>query len=140
MDKELFVRKYLERISYSGGRDPTLKNLTILHKEHVKAITFENTYILKNIPIKLTKEWLYEKVIVKKRGGFCYELNYLFYLLLVDLGYEVQFLGGSVYHPATGAPGLQAPTGPHSYLYILVSNAQIKDKIHTHEGFFLFFL
>ena len=105
MDKETFIRNYLERISYSGGREPNLKNLAILQKEHIKAIPFENTYVLKKIPIVLTKEWIYEKVIVKGRGGFCFELNYLFYLLLVDLGYDVKFLGGSVFHPVSGDPG-----------------------------------
>ena len=44
----------------------------------------------------------YEKVIIKKRGGYCFELNYLFYLLLTDLGYEVKFVGGSVFHPESG--------------------------------------
>lgn len=105
MDKETFISNYLERISYSGGREPNLKNLTLLQKEHVKAIPFENIYVLKKLPITLTKEWIYEKVIVKKRGGFCFELNYLFYLLLEDLGYEVKFLGGRVFHPVSGEPG-----------------------------------
>ena len=75
MDKETFISSYLERISYSGGREPNLKNLAILQKEHIKAIPFENVYVLKKIPISLTKEWIYEKVIIKKRGGFCFELN-----------------------------------------------------------------
>ena len=106
MDKETFVSNYLERISYSGDREPNLKNLTLLQKEHIKAIPFENTYVLKKLPINLTKEWLYEKVVAQKRGGFCFELNYLYNMLLADLGYSVQLLGGSVFHPATGEPGL----------------------------------
>ena len=106
MDKETFVSDYLERISYSGGRELNLKNLAILQKEHIKAIPFENTYILKKLPITLTKEWIFDKVITKKRGGFCFELNYLFNLLLADLGYKVSLLGGQVFHPGTGEPGL----------------------------------
>ena len=105
MDKETFIRNYLERISYSGGRELNLNNLAKLQKEHVKAIPFENTYVLKKLPISLTKEWIYDKVIVKRRGGFCFELNYLFNLLLSDLGYEVKFVGGSVFHPVSGEPG-----------------------------------
>ena len=107
MDNETFVRNYLERISYSGGRELTLKNLAILQKEHVKAIPFENTYVLKKTPITLTKEWIFEKVVTKKRGGFCFELNYLFNLLLKDLGYNVLLLGGSVFQPPCfSEPGL----------------------------------
>ena len=105
MNKETFIRNYLERISYSGGREPSLKNLALLQKEHIKAIPFGNIYVLRKLPIILTKEWIYDKVIIKKRGGFCFELNYLLYLLLADLGYEVKFVGGSVFHPVSGEPG-----------------------------------
>lgn len=105
MDQETFVKNYLERISNSGGREPSLKNLSILQREHSKAIPFENTYVLKKMPINLNKEWIYDKIMNKSRGGFCFEVNYLFYLLLKDLGYDVKFLGGSVFHPMTGQPG-----------------------------------
>ena len=105
MDQETFVKNYLERISHSGGREPSLKNLSILQREHSKAIPFENTYVLKKMPINLNKEWIYDKIMNKGRGGFCFEVNYLFYLLLKDLGYDVKFLGGSVFHPITGQPG-----------------------------------
>ena len=105
MEKEIFIKNYFERISYTGGQEPNLSNLTALQKQHSKAIPFENTYVLKKLPINLTKEWIYDKLINKGRGGFCFEVNYLFYLLLQDLGYEVKFLGGSVFHPMTGQPG-----------------------------------
>ena len=32
---------------------------------------------------------LYEKIVLKKRGGYCYELNALFASLLTACGYEV---------------------------------------------------
>ena len=105
MDRKTFIRNYLERISYSGGEEPSLENLSILQKEHSKAIPFENTYVLKKIPINITKEWIYDKIVNKGRGGFCFEINYLFYLLLVDLGYDVKLLGGSTFHRITGKPG-----------------------------------
>ena len=105
MDKEIFVKKYLERISYSGGQELCLSNLTTLQRQHAKAIPFENTYVLKKLPISLNKEWIYDKLINKGGGGFWFEVNYLFYLLLKDLGYDVKFIGGSVFHPMTGQPG-----------------------------------
>ena len=102
MDKESFIKCYFERIEYSGGRDLNLENLANLQKQHLKAIPFENTYVLKKIPIYLTKERLFEKVITKKRGGFCFEINHLFYLLLSDLGYDITLLGGIVGGVITG--------------------------------------
>ena len=105
MEKQTFIKNYFERISYTGGDEPCLTNLTALQKQHSKAIPFENTYILKKLQIKLTKEWIYDKIINKSRGGVCFEVNYLFYLLLKDLGYDVKFLGGRVFQPPTGEPG-----------------------------------
>ena len=107
MEKNTFIKDYFERISYDGGIEPCLTNLTSLQKQHSKAIPFENTYILKKIKIKLTKEWIYDKIINKVRGGVCFEVNYLFYLLLKDLNYDVKFLGGRVFQP-TGE------LGPHN--------------------------
>jgi len=105
MDRETFINNYFKRISYSGDRAHNLKNLSNLQRAHSKAIPFENTYVLKKIPIYITREWIYDKIVNLGRGGFCFEVNYLFYLLLFDLGYNVKLLGGSVFQPGTGKPG-----------------------------------
>ena len=104
MDKATFIENYLERIGYTGSRDANLENLTKLQTLHITNIPFENTYVLAKMPITLTKDWIYEKVIVKRRGGLCYELNYLFNILLSDLGYDAKLLGGTVLIP--GSSGL----------------------------------
>src|SRR5271157_4958068 len=47
-------------------------------------------------PIRLEPPLLYEKIVVRRRGGFCYELNGLFSQLLTALGFQVQMLSARV--------------------------------------------
>src|SRR5207244_12704937 len=47
-------------------------------------------------PIVLDEEKLFEKIVLRRRGGFCYELNGLFAALLEQLGFRVARLAGRV--------------------------------------------
>jgi N-hydroxyarylamine O-acetyltransferase len=89
---------YLRRIKYSGEiyRDlPTLRSL--LH-QHVFNIPFENFDIHSKTPIVLQVESLYRKVVLGKRGGYCFELNILFHRLLQQLGFNVSMVSGRLLH------------------------------------------
>ncbi len=49
-------------------------------------------------PIELTQQALWDKIIVHRRGGFCYELNGQFALLLKEIGFDVTYLNARVYN------------------------------------------
>lgn len=93
MDKE----KYLDRIKYSDRLEPNLYLLKKLQKNHLLNIPFENLDIHYQTPIKLNINQIYEKIIYKNRGGFCYELNGLFYELLRSLGFDAKRVSAKVY-------------------------------------------
>jgi N-hydroxyarylamine O-acetyltransferase len=59
-------------------------------------VPFENLSIHVGQPIVLTEDALFEKIVVRRRGGFCYELNGLFAALLRALGFEVDLLAAGV--------------------------------------------
>ena len=88
---------YLERINYRGPLEPTAETLRKLHVAHLHAVPFENLSIHAGEPIVLDDESLYDKVVVRRRGGFCYELNGLFARLLRELGFEVEMLSAEVW-------------------------------------------
>lgn len=91
--------KYLERINCSNLRDNSLQTLFKLQRNHLINVPFENLDIHLNRYIDCSSlEAIYEKVVVKRRGGFCFELNQLFAWLLVKLGYSVEYLSCSVYN------------------------------------------
>ena len=98
------IDKYLERINCSNLRDNTLQSLSKLQRNHVINVPFENLdiHLGKHIDC-FDLEKIYEKVVVKKRGGFCFELNSLFAWLLGQLAFKYDFIGCSVYSLQTCA-------------------------------------
>lgn len=94
------VRGYLERLNYQGSCEPTLRTLQALHEAHLLAVPFENLSIYYGQPIMLDEEALYEKIVRRRRGGFCYELNGLFAILLRAMGFDVTLLSAHMAHAA----------------------------------------
>ena len=90
------VDAYLERIGYAGSREPTFETLSALHRAHMLSVPFENLDIHLGRRLVLDREANFEKIVIRRRGGWCYELNGLFGLLLERLGFPVTMLGARV--------------------------------------------
>lgn len=90
------IDAYLHRINYRGSLTPTAKTLRDLQLAHLMTVPFENLSIHSAEPIILNDEALFDKIVRRRRGGFCYELNGLFAALLRELGFEVAMLSASV--------------------------------------------
>jgi N-hydroxyarylamine O-acetyltransferase len=95
---------YLDRIGVDGGQPPTAARLRELHEQHLRRVPFENLSIHLGEPIRLGLPELFAKLVERRRGGFCYELNGLFGALLSTLGYDVELLACAVYTPAGLGP------------------------------------
>ncbi|WP_234733665.1 arylamine N-acetyltransferase family protein [Tellurirhabdus bombi] len=93
---------YLRRLGYSGYLDNPLDVLKQLHKNHLLTVPLENLDIHYGKEITLDIPTLFHKIIIKRRGGFCYELNSLFYELLKSIGYQVEMISGRVYEVEKG--------------------------------------
>lgn len=94
--------KYLARIKYSGNLEPTFQVLGRLQEAHLLNVPFENLDIFYGVPIVLDIDKIYRKVILNHRGGFCYELNGLFYELLVSLGFRARRVSARVFDKSNG--------------------------------------
>lgn len=93
---------YLHRINYRQSPQNNLQTLNELHRKHVFAIPFEDLDIHLKKPLKIDVASLYEKIIVEKRGGFCYELNFLFYNLLKEIGFDCKIVSARIYDKKEG--------------------------------------
>src|SRR3954447_25028309 len=91
------IDAYLKRIAYRGSREPTVETLRQLHRAHLLAVPFENLDIPLGNPIVLSVPSFYDKIVERRRGGFCYELNGLFAWLLEQLGFHVELLSAGVF-------------------------------------------
>jgi N-hydroxyarylamine O-acetyltransferase len=96
---------YLRRISYTGPATPTAQVLHDLHVAQCFAIPFENLAIQMREPISLEIAEMMAKMVFGKRGGYCFELNGLFSVMLETLGFQVDRLAARVRYgnPLVGA-------------------------------------
>ncbi|HDR9043715.1 MULTISPECIES: arylamine N-acetyltransferase family protein [Burkholderia] len=83
------LSRYFARIGYDGPAEPTLDVLRRLHLLHPQAIPFENLNPLTGARVALDVPAIVEKVVARRRGGYCFELNKLFYTALTTLGFRV---------------------------------------------------
>jgi N-hydroxyarylamine O-acetyltransferase len=90
------IASYLRRIDYHGAREPSAATLRSLHRQHLFTVPFENLDIPLGVPVVLEPTIMYDKIVTRRRGGFCYELNGLFGILLRQLGFQVQMLSARV--------------------------------------------
>ncbi|GAB4568339.1 MAG: arylamine N-acetyltransferase [Haliangiales bacterium] len=111
---QLDIDAYLERIGYAGEREPSASALAALQRQHLYQVPFENLDIHFGRRIVLDLEALFDKVVRRRRGGFCYELNGLFAALLRALGYDVTLLSAQVF----GDDGALGPEHDHLALAV----------------------
>lgn len=84
------VDKYLKRINCtSQEREPTAELLHDIHYCHYLAVPYENFDIINGIPLSLSTETLFNKIVERGRGGYCFELNGLFGDLLRAMNFNV---------------------------------------------------
>jgi len=84
----LDIEKYLARIGIAGRESPTAEFLARLQEAHLRTVPYENCEIFfgKRVP-SLEPEKLYGKIVDRRRGGYCFELNGAFALLLAGCGF-----------------------------------------------------
>ncbi|GAA3440993.1 arylamine N-acetyltransferase family protein [Planomonospora venezuelensis] len=81
-----------------------MRSLHALQLAHLRAVPFENLSIHLGEQISLEPGALFDKIVSRRRGGFCYELNGLFAELLTSLGYRVTLLAARVFQDGTPGP------------------------------------
>jgi N-hydroxyarylamine O-acetyltransferase len=96
--------RYLTRIGRADAEGATETTLGDLHEAHLMSVPFENLSIHLGEPIELQEAPLLDKLVGRRRGGFCYELNGAFALLLGALGFDVTLLAARVFGPGGVGP------------------------------------
>ncbi|MCW1823495.1 arylamine N-acetyltransferase [Mycolicibacterium conceptionense] len=88
---------YFDRIGLTGSVSADVDTLRNVVAAHGRSIPFENLDPLLGIPVAdLGAEALADKLITRRRGGYCYEHNGLLGYALDELGYGVDRLAGRV--------------------------------------------
>ena len=116
----MIVEKYLERIKMSTPAKASKDFLYKLQRSHLLNVPFENLDIHYNRPISLNLDDIYEKIVVRKRGGFCYELNGLFNQLLKQLGFNSYLVSAQVHDK----DGDYSPEYDHLAIIVNIDNEE----------------
>ncbi|MBU6444318.1 MAG: arylamine N-acetyltransferase [Alphaproteobacteria bacterium] len=96
------IDSYLERIGLKKRPEADLAGLTALHRAHLHAISYENLDVQLGRPVTLALGPIFEKLVTKRRGGWCYEMNGLFGWALGELGFRVTRATGAVMRQVRG--------------------------------------
>lgn len=113
----LDLNAYFDRVGYGGATDPTLEVLRALVTAHTRTIPFENLDPFLGVPVDdLSVDALTDKLVRRRRGGYCYEQNGLMGYVLAELGFQVRRLGGRVVW--MNPPDAPVPAQTHTLLAV----------------------
>lgn len=109
------LRAYLDRIGFQGSAQPDLANLHQIILKHSCSIPFEHFDVLSNLGISLAEEDVFQKLVVAKRGGYCFEQNGLILAALREIGFSVSPIGARV---RLGTPRDVLPRRTHMFVRV----------------------
>jgi N-hydroxyarylamine O-acetyltransferase len=86
------LEKYFDRIAYIGKADKDIATLTDIMRCQLFSVPFENLDVQAGKIVSLVPEEIVEKILMQRRGGYCYEVNGIFAMALQELGVPYKFV------------------------------------------------
>ncbi len=119
----LDLNGYFDRINYRGAAEPNLDVLQALVTAHTRAIPFENLDPVLGAPVDdLSPAALTNKLVHRRRGGYCYEHNGLMGYVLAEIGFRVRRLAARVTWMLP--PDAALPAQAHTVLAVTFRGSQ----------------
>lgn len=92
---------YLHRIDYTGTPTADIETVARMMRRQLFSVPFENLDVQAGKIVSLVPEEIVEKIVGRKRGGYCYEVNGLFAMALQSLGISYRFVAARpMFYPA----------------------------------------
>ncbi|MCA8890609.1 MAG: arylamine N-acetyltransferase [Hyphomonas sp.] len=98
----MHLKAYFARIGYDGTPAADLETLRALSHLHPRAIPFENLDVQLKRPVSMAPEAVFDKLVTRRRGGWCYEMNGLLGWALGEIGFDVRRVEGGVMREVRG--------------------------------------
>jgi N-hydroxyarylamine O-acetyltransferase len=98
----MHIDNYLKRIGLDRPTRPDLASLVAIHRAHLLAIPYENLDVQLRRPVGLDPAAIFDKIVRRGRGGWCYEMNGLLDWALWELGFRVTRCAGAVLRETRG--------------------------------------
>jgi N-hydroxyarylamine O-acetyltransferase len=104
-DPSALALRYLRALDLEAG-EPTLALLAQIIRGHVAQFPFSSVGVRLGDPLPLAPERLFERIVERGRGGYCFEHNGLLFEVLSELGYDVTVRLARVINNGDHLPGL----------------------------------
>ena len=117
------LQAYLDRVKFAGAPKVDLDTLRRLHRGHVENIPYENLDVQFGRKVSRDPEAIFDKIVTRGRGGWCYEMNGLLSWALRDIGFDVTHMAGGVMRAAVG----DEMVGNHLVLKVQLDRPYIAD-------------
>jgi N-hydroxyarylamine O-acetyltransferase len=117
------LQAYLDRIGFGGVPRADLVTLRLLHRLHLEHIPYENLDVAMARRVSIDIAPIFEKIVMRRRGGWCYEMNGLLGWALEEIGFKVTRMAGGVMRVAVG----DAKVGNHLVLRVDLDQPYLAD-------------
>lgn len=107
---------YLDRVGFGGAARPDLATLTAVMRAHVLAVPFENVDVQLGRPLDTSVARAFDKIVTRRRGGWCYEMNGVLGWALGEIGFDVTRIAAGVMREQMG----DAQMGNHLALIVVL--------------------
>ena len=114
---------YLDRIGYHGAFAPDLRTLVAVHRAQALSVPYDGIDVYSGIALDHRIEAIYEKIVRRGRGGWCYEANGLLGWALKRIGFDVVRATAAVYRSTRGDSAL----GNHVVLLVRLEQTYLAD-------------
>jgi len=105
MKRSDIIDEYLQVLDLTGNK-PDLTFLSEITRRHAAQFAFSSVGPMLGDDLPLDVESLYRRIIVNRRGGYCFEQNGFLFEMLQELGFEVSLYLGRVIYNQDIHPGL----------------------------------
>lgn len=109
---EIDLRAYFNRIGYQGTARSDIETLRALQYAHVTSVPFENLDVQMGLRIAIDLRAVEDKIVGRRRGGYCFEQNTLFQQVLKQIGFDVE--------PFEAQVRIARPDGPRTHMLLHV--------------------
>ena len=143
------LSSYLARIGFRRTPRPNIVTLRLLQRAHTLAVPFENLDVQLGRPLTTDVREAYEKIVLRRRGGWCYEQNGLFGWALSEIGFEVTRVAAAVMRAERGEVSeanhlallVRTPDADEAWLAdvgfggSLLDPIRLEERAHRHDPF-----
>jgi N-hydroxyarylamine O-acetyltransferase len=143
------LSSYLARIGFRRAPRPDIATLRMLQRAHTLSVPFENLDVQLGRRVTTDVRDAYEKIVLRRRGGWCYEQNGLFGWALSEIGFEVTRVAAAVMRAKRGdvseanhlALLVRTPDTDVTWLAdagfggSLLEPIRLEERVHSHDPF-----